>query len=51
MPQAKERVKRLNQTLQSRLPVEMRYARITNIEEANKSLNSYIKKINDQFAL
>ena len=51
VPQAKGRVERLNQTLQSRLPVEMRYAHITNIEEANKFLNSYIKKFNDQFAL
>lgn len=51
VPQAKGRVERLNQTLQSRLPVELKYARITNIEDANKFLNSYIKKFNDQFAL
>lgn len=43
VPQAKGRVERLNQTLQSRLPVELKYARITNIEDANKFLNSYIK--------
>ena len=51
VPQAKGRVERLNQTLQSRLPVELKYARITNIEDANKFLNSYIKKFNDLFAL
>ena len=47
----KGRVERLNQTLQSRLPVELRHAHITNIEEANVFLNSYIKKYNNQFAL
>ena len=51
VPQAKGRVERLNQTLQSRLPVELRRAHITNIEEANVFLNSYIKKYNNQFAL
>ena len=48
---AKGRVERLNQTLQSRLPVELRHAHITNIEDANVFLNSYIKKYNNQFAL
>lgn len=51
VPQAKGRVERLNQTLQSRLPVELKSARVTNIEKANEFLNSYIKKFNDQFAL
>ena len=51
VPQAKGRVERLNQTLQSRLPVELKYARINNIEEANEFLNHYIKKFNEQFAL
>ena len=51
VPQAKGRVERLNQTLQSRLPVELKYARIRNIEEANEFLNHYIKKFNEQFAL
>lgn len=51
VPQAKGRVERLNQTLQSRLPVELRHAHITNIEDANEFLNSYIKEFNDQFAL
>lgn len=49
--QAKGRVERLNQTLQSRLPIELRRANITSIEDANKFLNSYIKEFNKQFAL
>lgn len=48
---AKGRVERLNQTLQSRLPVELRRARVKNIDEANEFLKSYLKKFNDQFAL
>ena len=35
VPQAKGRVERLNQTLQSRLPVELRLAGITTIDAAN----------------
>lgn len=49
--QAKGRVERLNQTFQSRLPVELRRAQIKNIDAANEFLNSYIKKFNEQFAL
>ncbi len=49
--QAKGRVERMNQTLQSRLPIELRRAHITTIEQANDFLNSYIKKFNAQFAL
>ncbi len=49
--QAKGRVERLNQTLQSRLPVEFRRANIKTIDQANKFLKSYLKKFNDQFAL
>lgn len=49
--QAKGRVERLNQTLQSRLPIELRRANITRIEAANKFLKSYLKKFNDKFAL
>lgn len=49
--QAKGRVERLNQTFQSRLPVELRRAHITNIDAANEFLKSYIKKFNAQFAL
>ena len=51
VPQAKGRVERLNQTLQSRLPVELRLAGITTIEAANEFLNSYIKEFNAKFAL
>lgn len=51
VPQAKGRVERLNQTLQSRLPVELRLAGITTIEDANEFLNSYIKKFNAKFSL
>jgi len=50
VPQAKGRIERLNQTLQSRLPVELRIhgirtIGIRTIEEANIFLNSYIKNI------
>lgn len=51
IPQAKGRVERLNQTLQSRLPVELRLAGITTMEAANEFLDSYIKKFNAKFAL
>lgn len=49
--QAKGRVERMFQTLQSRLTVEMRLAGITTLEQANEFLNSYIKKFNAKFAL
>lgn len=51
VPQAKGRVERLNQTLQSRLPVELRLAGITAIDAANEFLNSYIKEFNEKFSL
>ena len=51
VPQAKGRVERLNQTLQSRLPVELRLAGITTIEAANEFLNFHIKEFNAKFAL
>ena len=51
VPQAKGRVERLNQTLQSRLPVELRLAEIMTIEGANEFLHSYIKKFNAKFSL
>ena len=44
VPQAKGRVERLNQTLQSRLPVELRLAGVTSREAANEFLNSYIRE-------
>ena len=51
VPQAKGRVERLNQTLQSRLVIELRLAGITTIEEANEFLKSYLKEFNAMFAL
>lgn len=51
IPQFKGRVERLNQTLQSRLPVELRIAGVTTIEQANIFLESYLKKFNDEFSL
>ena len=51
VPQAKGRVERLNQTLQSRLPVELRLAGITTIDAANEFLDSYIKEFNEKFSL
>lgn len=51
VPQAKGRVERLNQTLQSRLPIELRLAGISTIDAANEFLNSYIKEFNKKFAL
>lgn len=49
--QAKGRVERMFQTLQSRLVIEMRLAGISTIDQANEFLNSYIKKFNEKFAL
>ena len=51
VPQAKGRVERLNQTLQSRLPIEMRLAGITTIEAANEFLNLQVKEFNAKFSL
>ncbi|MEG1726085.1 MAG: ISNCY family transposase [Anaerovoracaceae bacterium] len=51
IPQAKGRVERMFQTLQSRLPIEMRLAGVSTLEQANEFLNSYIKEFNAQFAL
>ncbi|WP_449757844.1 ISNCY family transposase [Dethiobacter alkaliphilus] len=51
VPQAKGRVERMFQTLQSRLPIELRLAGATTPEQANEFLNSYIKEFNALFAL
>lgn len=51
VPQAKGRIERLFQTLQSRLIVELRLHKIDSIEKANQFLPSYLKKFNQQFAL
>ena len=51
IPQAKGRVERMFQTLQSRLPVELRLAGVTDMDTANEFLNSYIKEFNRRFSL
>lgn len=51
VPQAKSRVERMFKTLQSRLPVELRLAGITQIDAANEFLRSYIDRYNTEFAL
>lgn len=50
-PQAKGRVEKLWDTLQSRLPVEFKIAGITTIDEANEFLKSYILEFNKLFAV
>lgn len=50
-PQAKGRVERLWQTLQSRLPVEFALNEIYDIEDANEFLKSYIYAFNSEFAV
>ena len=49
--QAKGRVERMFQTLQSRLPIEMKLAGVSTIYQANEFLNNYLKEFNAQFAL
>ncbi|MBZ4645904.1 MAG: Integrase core protein [Clostridia bacterium] len=50
-PQAKGRIEKLWDTLQSRLPVEFKIAGITTIDEANEFLKSYIPEFNKMFAV
>ena len=51
-PQAKGRVERLWETLQSRLPVEFKLRSITDIGEANRFLSKeYIQMFNDRFSV
>lgn len=50
-PQAKGRIERLWETLQSRLPIEFKLHGITTLDEANAFLSSYIPKFNKQFAV
>ena len=50
-PQAKGRIERLWETLQSRLVTEFRINHITTIEQANEFLANYIKKYNSKFAI
>ena len=51
VPQAKGRIERLNQTMQSRLPVELRLKGVTTIEQANEFLPGFIAEYNSRFAL
>ena len=51
IPQAKGRIERLFQTLQSRLLVELRLAGISNLEPPNEFLASCLKEFNAQFTL
>ena len=51
VPQAKGRVERAFETLQSRLPIELRLAGVTDIISANEFLDSYIDEFNAKFAL
>lgn len=51
VPEFKPRIERAFQTLQQRLPQELRLANISTIEDANQFLVQYIKKFNKQFAL
>lgn len=50
-PQAKGRVERLWQTLQSRLPVEFALQDIRTIDAANEYLQTYLYAFNSQFAV
>ena len=51
-PQAKGRVERLFETLQSRLPVEFKLRKITTIEEANRFLaDEYLQLFGDRFGV
>jgi transposase len=51
VPQAKGRIERLNQTMQSRLPIELRLEGVTTIERANEYLTGFIADYNRRFAL
>lgn len=51
VPEAKGRVERMFRTLKSRLPIELRLAGVTTLEQANEFLRSYVKEFNAQFAL
>jgi len=50
-PQAKGRVERANRTLQDRLIKEMRLAGVSDMEEGNAFLASYMEKYNRRFAV
>lgn len=50
-PQAKGRIERLWQTLQSRLVIELRLAHISSIKQANAFLPDFISRFNERFAV
>lgn len=50
-PQAKGRIERLWGTLQDRLVVELRLAKVTTIEEANQVLGRFLKDFNRRFTV
>ena len=50
-PQAKGRIERLWETLQSRLPVEFEIRGIKDVDAANVFLSSYIYALNSEFAI
>jgi len=50
-PQAKGRIERLWQTLQSRLKIELKVRNITTVEKANEFLAEFIPRYNKQFAV
>jgi transposase len=50
-PQAKGRIERLWETLQDRLTLELRFAGIKSIKEANAFLPGFIKRFNAHFAI
>lgn len=50
-PQAKGRIERLWETLQSRLVTEFRINHITTIEQANEFLKGYINRYNSKFCV
>ncbi|MDR1135950.1 MAG: ISNCY family transposase [Clostridiales Family XIII bacterium] len=49
--QAKGRIERLNQTMQSRLPIELRLEGVNTIKQANEYLPGFIAKYNARFAI
>ena len=51
IPEFKPRIERLFQTLQQRLPQELRLAQINSIQEANQFLTKFIDRYNKKFAL
>lgn len=50
-PQAKGRIERAFETLQDRLVKELRLAGISNLEQANSFLDTYLSKYNARFAV